>query len=365
MSSNTINGLLICTGTSEFKNIGDFIQSVAQEQFFDHIDTYIEREELSSFKSDKAAKCIMNGWFMQNPDKFPPSDSIVPLFISFHITPRIAEKMLSNKKTINYFKAYQPIGVRDYNTKKLLEGKGVESYFTGCLTVCLNKKYKSQIHSDEIIFVDPYYERPQLKKNIKEIFKQICLFLNHPIAGCKLAPKFHNEFPSYIKKISPWLDNAISASIFYHTYSKLFEDEVLYKATYLGHSIPQTKFRNDDDKMEYARSLIKKYAQAKYVITSRIHCALPCLGVETPVLFVSSENLESQNGIRSSGRFDGLIEWLRCLKWTPNGVQIEDEELKRQLSKRKIDSTFIFHNKDTYKSFRDKMFNIISNFIKQ
>lgn len=365
MSSNTINGILVCAGTAEYKNIGDYIQSVAQEQFFDHIDTYIEREKLSSFKSEKIAKCIMNGWFMQDPNNFPPSNSILPLFVSFHITPRIAERMLSNENTIKYLKEYQPIGVRDYGTQKLLEEKGIKSYFTGCLTVCLNQKYKSNIHSNEIIFVDPYYERKNLNGSFKELFRQLYLFLRHPIAGCKLAARFHNEFPSGIKRISPWLDNAIGASIFYATYSKLFSDDVLYNATYLGHSIPQSQFHNNDDKMEYARSLIKRYAQAKFVITSRIHCALPCLGIETPVLFVSSENLESKNGIRSAGRFNGIIEWLRCLKWTPQGVEIKDEELKKQLLTKKIDSSFSFENKEIYKKFRDKMTQLVFNFVKQ
>ena len=52
-----------------------------------------------------------------------------------------------------------------------------------------------------------------------------------------------------------------------------------------------------------AESLLKKYARAKLVITSRIHCALPCLAMGTPVIFV--------NGFDSfvdSCRFDGILE---------------------------------------------------------
>ena len=40
---NRRNGLLVCAGSGDVKNIGDYIQSVAQEQFYDRIDTYVER----------------------------------------------------------------------------------------------------------------------------------------------------------------------------------------------------------------------------------------------------------------------------------------------------------------------------------
>lgn len=57
--------------------------------------------------------------------------------------------------------------------------------------------------------------------------------------------------------------------------------------------------------MEYAKYLIRKYAKAKLVVTSRIHCALPCLGIETPVIFVTSDNLEQ--GVGRSGS-NGRLE---------------------------------------------------------
>ena len=43
------NGIVVCKPSSNKKNIGDYIQSVAAESFFDHVDFYVERESLSSF----------------------------------------------------------------------------------------------------------------------------------------------------------------------------------------------------------------------------------------------------------------------------------------------------------------------------
>ena len=46
-----MNGLLICSGSSNTKNIGDYIQTVAQEQFWENVDCFIEREALNSIES--------------------------------------------------------------------------------------------------------------------------------------------------------------------------------------------------------------------------------------------------------------------------------------------------------------------------
>ena len=35
---------------------------------------------------------------------------------------------------------------------------GIKSYFSSCLTLTLGIKYKSEEKSDEVIFVDPYYQ---------------------------------------------------------------------------------------------------------------------------------------------------------------------------------------------------------------
>lgn len=163
---NRRNGLLVCAGSGDVKNIGDYIQSVAQEQFYDRIDTYVEREDLDVFSSDEKTNVIMNAWFMWNPEHFPPSSSINPLFISMHIVPSIADKMLS-PSTVSYLKQYEPIGARDMATKAVLEQYGVQSYFSGCLTLTLGLKYKDDEKDGSIYFVDPYYELGRGKKLFK------------------------------------------------------------------------------------------------------------------------------------------------------------------------------------------------------
>mgnify|MGYP007069875330 CR=1 FL=1 len=75
-------------GVGNKKNIGDYVQSIAQRQFLpDEEKCYVDIEELSSFESKEKVNVIMNGWFMHNPKAFPPSDNLNPLIISFHLYP--------------------------------------------------------------------------------------------------------------------------------------------------------------------------------------------------------------------------------------------------------------------------------------
>ena len=314
------NGLLICTGTSDTKNIGDYIQSVAQEQFYDHIDCYVEREHMDSFISDEKVKVIMNAWFMWNPQNFPPSQWIDPLCISMHIVPSIADVMLS-EKSITYLKKCEPVGARDRNTQKILESKGIKSYFSGCLTLTLGLNYKSPIKDNNIYFVDPYYEFGNTKNRFLKYINAILLVLRYKRKATIISKSFVLETVSRLSGISHKIDILAHAASFYATYSKAFSDDVLLNAKFITHVIVQSEFKNDDEKMEYARELIRKYAKAKLVVTSRIHCALPCLGVETPVIFVNSEELsDGKKRGGSNGRFEGLVDLLNTLTWTKNGV---------------------------------------------
>jgi hypothetical protein len=80
------------------------------------------------------------------------------------------------------------------------------------------------------------------------------------------------------------------------------DSDLLKKAIYINQEPPANTY-TDAQKFEMAETILKKYAKAKLVITSRIHCALPCLAMGTPVIFV--------NGFDSfvdSCRFDGILD---------------------------------------------------------
>lgn len=357
------NGLLVCAGDGLYKNIGDYIQSLAQEQFFNHIDYLVERETINRFDSSEKVRLIMNAWWMWHPENFPPSESIIPLFISFHIVPSIAEKMLT-PIVVEYLKKHEPIGARDVGTRDLLQKYGIKSYFSGCLTLTLGLKYKSEKHDGTIIFVDPYYEVGCIKSNNKycRLFAALWLLLKHLPKVIKLKKRFACEFTSSLSSLHlNWLDEYLMCASFYHTYRTSFTDNVLLNAEYINHTVEQRDFVGDVDKLEYARKLMLKYARAKYVVTSRIHCGLPCLGVDTPVLFVTSEKLEG-NSVRSSGRFGGLIDLFHVMRWTPQGVIAQSDSAK-ELFKTKLSENTIFRNMNNYKELSDKMITRVKDFL--
>jgi|TARA_B110000879_G_scaffold118253_1_gene157108 hypothetical protein len=97
------NAILDYKATGGYLNIGDYVQSIAAKQYFSNIDLLLNREYLND-KNIEECKLIMNGWFMYKTKNWPISSNINPLFVSFHLNAHIADKLLSNKKNIDYLK---------------------------------------------------------------------------------------------------------------------------------------------------------------------------------------------------------------------------------------------------------------------
>ena len=137
----------------------------------------------------------MNGWFQWRSENWPPSEYIYPLLISMHISPLKADDLLK-PEGIEFLKKYGPVGCRDHYTQKLLESKGVPSYFSACMTLTLGKNYS--IPKDKhkgIYIVDPFFEVPDVikddngKKKIccGNLSKGVCAILQHFPSAYKLS----------------------------------------------------------------------------------------------------------------------------------------------------------------------------------
>ena len=227
-------------------NIGDDIQSFAEVRFLPSIDYVIDRESLDTFgygKIHEPVTAIMNSWYMYNKYNWPPSPVINPLFLAVHISEKdyfgIGTRFLDSiggDYLKHYLKYYGPIGARDKSTMDLLNSKGINSYFSGCLTLTLNLETDDR-KTDEILLVD-----------VED-------------ADCKV-----------IKDIYPnlkWIE--------------------------LTHTVNPNEYKNLtlDSRFNAVKSLLDRYKNAKCVITSRMHCALPCLALGTPVLLIyKQENMD-------------------------------------------------------------------------
>lgn len=267
-------GLFTYEENKKFFNVGDNIQSLAAKQFLPQVDTFINREKLGAYTGDPM-QLIMNGWFTHNAQKWIPSENINPLFVSFHMNNTAAPAMLS-EKGIAYLKKHQPIGCRDQFTAETLKAKGVEAYFTGCLTLTLDSyKVADSERGNDIYIVDPLYGYTTYKKVTYDYKRFLRSIQNGSIFSIGKRKKHLNRF----------LDNELQKT-----------------AIYINQE-PEAGKYSDAEKFDMAEDLLNKYARAKLVITSRIHCALPCLAMGTPVIFV--------NGFDSfvdSCRFEGILD---------------------------------------------------------
>ena len=221
-------------------NIGDDIQTYAAIRFLPHVDYYIDREALNCFvpKEREYVSVIMNAWFIHNKLAWPPSPYINPLLHSMHFTSLenidVGDKYLLGLGG-DYLKAHQPIGARDITTKKRLENNNIEAYFSGCMTLTLNK-FANIEKKDKICLVD-------LPEDIIE----------------KVKTNTNDE----IEVLTHWLN-------------------------------PEEMSNKDFNKrMQDVETLLKKYQEARLVITNRLHVALPCIALGTPVILIHKEIFEN------------------------------------------------------------------------
>ena len=335
-------GLLV-VGTEDGLNIGDYIQAVAAEQFFDHIDLYLEREKLDEYDGEPV-KIIMNGWYMHHPNHWPPAVNINPLFVAFHINSVAKQKLLS-PKSINYLKKYSPIGCRDLGTTELLLSKGVDVYYSACLTLTLGYKYKSDKKNGKCYMVDPFYILH--KGDFKTILRNIVELPFYYGAVKKIQRKLG------VKKSVKELLALVS---YYREYKKIFSKDLLLNAEYITHESSNLHklYPTNGAKLDCAKALVKKYAEASLVITSRIHCALPCLGLETPVIYIENQQQEET----SSCRLKGLKDFFNIIVWN-NG------HLKSLFPiKEIITSKSIISNKDDYRKYAKDLIKRCCEFTK-
>lgn len=320
-------------------NIGDYVQSIAARQFLPTVDYYLDRERLNEPVGDEV-RLIMNGWFMHRPENWPPSSEIKPLFVAFHLN-KLAEKEMLTKEGVYYLKAHEPIGCRDHHTVSILMERGIDAYFSGCLTLTLGKTYKHTVVSDAPIYLTDL--NSTLQRNLK--FKINC--------AIAIITKLH-----LLKKIQArMLDcgitkNLIRIAAFYVTYRSVISDDVFLSAQYREQEI-EDRFESDDEKFRYADELLREYSKARYVVTSRIHCALPCLAMGTPVAFITNDLL----GEVHNCRLDGLKQLFHTIEIGYNGISCKIPGIS------KLTKVATFNNKSDYKVLAEKLISRCKAFV--
>lgn len=237
-------------------NIGDYIQSVAAAQYLPQVDLFLNREQLDRYTGEPV-KLILNGWFMSHPEHWPPASAIRPLPVAFHMEACKAG-LIAGPGQIGFFKKYQPIGCRDRLTARLLSERGVATDYTGCLTLTLGRTYRADQASGKVYFVDVLCKEPSWYR----IFSSLKMLKRCWKSG---------------KLLHPWAKQ--------RALDKLFSR--LGPVHRLTQNLPCVDYPTPEARFALARQRLEEFSHARLVVTSRIHCALPCLGMGTPVVFVA------------------------------------------------------------------------------
>lgn len=244
-------------------NIGDDILSYASRRFLPRVDYIIDRESLDLFIPDEkeCVAVIMNGWYLYNKFNWPPSPYIKPLVIGIHFTGKdhygIGYDFIDGPGR-DFFLENGSIGCRDSSTLKILQGKGIDSYFSGCLTLTLN----------------PF----------------------NGLAGRK---------QTVVADVSDAIKNHIEGCL---------GEEI----TVVTHDLTKTQQRPTlEERFDRVEKLLKTYQAATQVITTRLHVALPCLALGTPVLLINdnedmdrfADYLPLLNHCSEKALLSGEFEW--------------------------------------------------------
>lgn len=284
-------GLLVYPSLRGRFNVGDYVQSLAADQFLPRVDHLIERERLDSAPAPDGTRLILNGWYMHDPDRWPPAPGIDPLITSFHIN-RSAAESLASADSIRYLKAHGPVGCRDLETLELLRRHDIEAYFSACLTLTLKRKNfdRGVGVRNGVLLVDPVPGLIDARHMIAD-----------PVELARALKNSGLDRPAQLRAVL----RAVVAP------------DLLRRAKFLTHDL-RARFRSHERRFDLARRRLALYANAELVITSRIHCALPCLAFGTPVIFLNS----STNDDVSTCRFGGLLELLNVIDVDPGPSEV-------------------------------------------
>ena len=281
-------------------NIGDDIQAFATAQFLPQVDYFIDREYIDDFRSDEdePVAVIMNAWYMWHKWNWPPAKDIVPLFVGFHY----ADHQLARQPGTpikyeflegvggEYLKAYGPVGCRDYFTRDKLKSLGIESYFSGCITMTLPKMKETQEKGSYICLVD-------LEDRVTKKMQKI------------LAEK--------------------NIEVHVITHNRERDNELTW-----------------EEREAQVVELLTVYQNARCVVTKRLHCALPCLALETPVFLIK----EMEDDIRFDPYYDFLY------RTTVTRFMADDYE---------YDFMNPPANKTDYKKYRQEIIEKVTDFVEQ
>jgi hypothetical protein len=280
LASSSHNGVVIGSLKASTENLGDYIQILACLRLLEKLDLrpsiYLDRDtELAgapALESSSGPVLLpLNGWFKRTTGAdphWPPHERIIPIFVGFHIRPHQCPALLE-QPSIDYMRAHGPVGCRDLFTMHALAEKGVATYLSHCLSLTFPRRSPEQI-GDSVIVASRDREILDL---LPSEYRADHVYVNHYT--------IRDGFPAYVAEANNLLT-------FYRT-------------------------------------------RARVVVTTFLHCALPCIAMGIPVVvFLPRPQYDFQT-TSDEERFSGLMEIAPVhrfgaaanLDWSPRPLEVE------------------------------------------
>lgn len=274
-------------------NIGDVLQGMVAKAFLPSDAKVADREDLAHLQQKEQSFLIANGWYMHSFENFPPPANVTPLYVSMHIA---KSALLADPNIRAHFIKHSPIGCRDIKTLNLFLGWGIPAYYSSCLTTTTKARGPINMTNEgEIILVDN---------------------VDHPV-------------PDQVKRKLETLLGKPLVSV--------------------SHDPPHTNGTLEEyteGAEAHMNSLLERYCKASMIITTKIHCALPCLGMGVKVMMVHPHPKEGR--LAPLAEFIDIMSYEDVLKATSISVPAVKQDMldKRRnfLSKLSAESTKVGHN---------------------
>lgn len=231
-------------------NIGDVFQALAAKDHLQQVDVVLDREALPNYKDIGDLVLIANGWYMHDYKNFPPPTNITPVYSSVHFS---NTEILSTRQNRDHLRRHSPIGARDRKTLWMLRAANIPSYYSGCFTIGIRRRPPVK-QSDDLLIVDG---------------------IDHPLGDDQI---------------------------------RVISTALKLPARRISHDPLETHLPFDEyaaASINHAETLLSTYCAAKLVVTTKIHCALPCLAMGVPVILIHPSPQEER--LRAVGEYLPII----------------------------------------------------------
>lgn len=263
------------------ENLGDHIQIICGLRMLARLgvkpERFIDRDhEIQSApgldEADGSVGILLNGWFKENRNEWPPHPKLVPLIFSFHARLTHCPELIS-PASIDFFRRHQPLGCRDPYTETLLRSKGLDAFTSHCLCLTLPRRIENHVTQTEVFVVSR-------------------------------DARIKAQLPS---SIQPY--------------------------TFICHYSGSTDFAAN---MARAERLLETYrSRAKLIVTTMLHCALPAIAMGIPVVVFYPMNGERAHA-SDRERFSSLellvpvysFSEIDSVNWNPKPVDISRIKLE-------------------------------------